>query len=456
MNIEDLEPLGSLGDRWMRILSGLDPEFHTWAEFVFLAWGDHELPDIVAALEDGEAEFIFEEEFAMLAAELPRTALLDRIHALRRQIRNLDLQAHLRPHRSIKKGAANDQERARTRQAIPRALSTQVEWQRRIKQVRWDVFPDDQVIPRLPEALSKPTFVVAHLFSGRRRQGDVHDALDKWARHFNIDLHIMSLDAAVDVELCNLDHCGEAWQNLLRCYSSGRVAEALIGSPCELYSEARRTPPPEGVDQASWPRPNRSAARLFGLDALTLKEYRRLHVGSLFFLQGLIALCHRIIMGGLYISEHPAAPHDADRASIWTSGLLRVLRQHPDVHLHTFPQYLWDAEVVKPTGLLALRLPNFRSTMFAQANLNNPRPSAVAIGKHGDGTFKTAAHKEYPARFCNVLAFSFATQPKSAAQGNALRVADSCSPEVAEWRRRIVQASAQIRAGAGCLPDFQG
>ena len=450
----DFEP--TLSDRWLGVLIELDPELHQWAEFVFLTWGNHELPELISSLEDGEAEFVFEEEFEKLTADFPRTEILDRLRALRRALHNLDPQAHLRPHRPVKVGTANETERARTCQGISRALDDQVQWHSQLKQVQWDFLPQDALVPRLPGALTRPTFLIAHLFSGRRRRGDIHEALHRWGSHFGINLQVLSLDTAVDADLGNLHHHSTSWAHLLDCYRSGRVAASIVGSPCETFSEARHMEPPDSALSRAWPRPLRSAERLFGLNSLTLREYKQLHIGTLFFLQGILALVHHLCQGGMMISEHPAPPQDPSRASIWTTGIMKLLRLHPDIHLHVFPQFLWEATVVKPTGLLALRLPQFRSTMFSKANLNCTKPHAVAIGKDADGSFRTSSHKEYPSRFCDALSFSLVSQLKTLSREGKYRTAADCSPDVFAWCQQLAQTSSRIREGAVWLPDFQG
>ena len=273
-------------------------------------------------------------------------------------------------------------------------------------------------------------FHVARLFPGRRRKGDVHEALHRWGDHFGINLQILSLDTAVDAELGDLHRSSWSWKQLLQCYQRGRVAASIVGSPCETFSEARHMEPPNHESSRAWPRPLRSSERLFGLNALTLREYRQLHQGIQFFLQRVLALVFHLCNGGMLISEHPAPPTDPSRASIWTTGIMKLLRRHPDIHLHVFPQYLWEASVVKPTGLLALRLPNFRRTMFSRAKLTCPKPSAVAIGKHQDGSFRTSAHKKYPPRFCDALAFSIVSQIKASFEEGSVRTAQGGPTEV--------------------------
>ena len=159
-------------------------------------------------------------------------------------------------------------------------------------------------------------------------------------------------------------------------------------------------PDPEAPRPRRLPRPLRSFERLLGLPALTQRELAQLGAGSLFFLQGLLLLSYQIVGGGCFISEHPAPPRDATRPSIWTSPWLQVLRQHPELKLHITPQWPFGAGVPKPTGLLALRLPMLRKSLYSHADPDAVRPKEVAIGRKSDGSFKTSEHKEYPSRFC--------------------------------------------------------
>jgi hypothetical protein len=148
------------------------------------------------------------------------------------------------------------------------------------------------------------------------------------------------------------------------------------------------------------PRPLRSYERLLGLPALSRREVEQLHAGTNFFLQGLVLLGYQVVKGGLYVSEHPAPPRDDRRPSIWTSPWMQLMRAHPDINLHIIPQWPFGATVPKPTGLLALRLPKFRYSLFKHADREACRPKEVAIGRNADGSFRTSKHKEYPPRSC--------------------------------------------------------
>ena len=177
---------------------------------------------------------------------------------------------------------------------------------------------------------------------------------------------MLSLDTAVSVEYGNLLTGTVSWNTLEAIYLSGRVAATLCGPPCETFSEARYTPAPS--EDVRWPRPLRSADRLFGLEGLSMRELKQCAVGSEFFLQCIWVLCVHITCGGVFIGEHPARPTDDTRPSIWTSPIVQLLLSLPDLHLHYIAQYCWGADAVKPTGLLTWALPFFRCDLLQKVS----------------------------------------------------------------------------------------
>ena len=128
----------------------------------------------------------------------------------------------------------------------------------------------------------RPRLLVVHLFSGRRRVGDFHWHLQQMADAMGVTFVILSMDTAVSPFWGDLHRSSPSWQFLARCYQAGLVAGTLTGTPCETFSEARFTEPPEGLC-VRWPRPVRSAELLYGLPGLTLGELRQVQLGSSFF-----------------------------------------------------------------------------------------------------------------------------------------------------------------------------
>ena len=301
---------------------------------------------------------------------------------------------------------------------------------------------------------ARPHFLLIHLFSGRRRPGDIHDHLNAWAEMCNVQLTILSADTAVSVEYGNLHIESASWKKIERCFADGLVAGAVAGSPCETYSAARHQQPPavNGI-RPRWPRPLRSARRPHGLAGLSAREYRQLRQGTSFFLQTALMIAYQIMSGGLFVSEHPAMPSNEDYASIWRTSLLRVLRRLPNVTLHRLQQWRWGSSAVKPTGLLTVGLPQFYATM-ERHTVAGSKPQTSHVGKREDGQFKTAEHKEYPSAFSKGIANALGQQMLLNYQQQRCR---EVLPDVQlkEWIREAA-ASASMFGTSSFLPDYQG
>ena len=453
-----------LGDWWLRLMFTFGPRFEEWTELVFLSWGAHILPDIIAEICDGELEYDIEHIYFEIYKHLPRVDCMDRLAHAKQKLRYLEEGMHTNPlpHRPLRTGTANVIERRFTSQRVPSQYGDQADWLAALREVRWKTSPPDAKVPLYDCVRGRPHFLVVHLFSGRRRAGDLHECLDAWAATKNVQITVLSMDTANSVTYGNLQLRAAAWKELVQCYRNGWVAATVAGTPCETFSEARHHPlTPEGDpggEQKKGPRPLRSFQRLLGLECLTVRV-AQLRAGSCFFLQGVWLLAFQIVTGGIFVSEHPAPPTDESRASIWTSPWLRLLRDHPDMHLHVVSQWRFGASVVKPTGLLALRMPYFLKSLYKHADDELRRPSAVAIGRNSDGSFKTSCHKEYPPRFSAGIAqaltdhFDFAIRQKQLYHGccDADRFAELC-----RWVSEAQEANGTIRETANWLPDYQG
>ena len=446
-------------DGWIQILCIDYGEgniaWDNWLAMVFLAWGNHWLPDVIAEFLDGEAEYVVDDLFAQFAAELPRYQTLARISFLETSLRHCEEEAP-KPHRTVKTvqcEGRNPKCTSKVSHLVKRAYGEQESWLNRLRQCKFDVIPEEAQCPRYRELEGPPLFIVVHLFSGRRRDGDFHCELRKMAEGCAWQVLVLSLDTAVSMEYGNLMKGTTSWDMLSTLYLDGRVAATLCGPPCETFSEARFTEPPD--PSFSWPRPLRSSARLFGLEGLSLKELRQCAVGSSFFLQCIWVLCIHIVKGGFFVAEHPALPFDPSRPSIWSSPIVQLLLQLPDLRLHHVAQYRWGADVVKPTGLLTWALPFFPGDLYERALSGVVKPTSAAIGIDEQGRFRTARHKEYPGPFCQAIANAFAKQFCRIVQRRMYRTPDAAHPAQDEWISSAAQASECIRASMHWLPDFQ-
>ena len=337
-----------LPDRWIILLGDEEGMHGTWFEAEFMRWGQDNLPDVIATFLDGRAETLVEEAFSELIAVFPRFEHLQRQTFLRAKLGRLREEIEeVFPHREVPKGTANAQERAVTAAAIPMSFEEQHFLFDFVCTIKWLDLPTERKVPIWRQPKDKPIFLIAHLFSGRRRQGDVHDYLARWAAEVNLQVLVLSLDTANSEVMGNLHVASATWSQLTRLYRDGRTAATIAGAPCETWSAARHhslvtSDDPEPC-KSSGPRPLRSAERIFCLQGLTMRELRQLSQGTQFYLQTTITIAWAICTGGLYISEHPAPPADPHIASVWKAPWTELLRQHPEVALHIMSQWRWVA-----------------------------------------------------------------------------------------------------------------
>eukprot|EP00435_Cladocopium_sp_Y103_P021853 s4938_g5.t1 len=116
----------------------------------------------------------------------------------------------------------------------------------------------------------------------------------------------------------------------------------------------------------------------------------------------------------------------------------------------------FGASSVKPTGLLALRLPHFSRDLYAKALPEARRPESHAIGMDSDGQFKTSSHKEYPPALSAGLANVIAQQLQRVCRGQSTHLTASPAPTLCQWISDVSRACAMIRQSAAWLPDYQG
>lgn len=347
--VEEVSPdqRSGLCDGWFALLSALPTDMHVWAECVFTAWGQHMLPDLLQDLHDGFLEVVIDEEFYSLIRELPRFELQTAIDATTLRLDGLREEPLAVPHRPIYRGPANRSELRRYVLRVPRLLSEQEDWCAKIYAMDWDVIPENDIFPMLQFDDGQATFVIVHLFSGRRRHNDFHDYMVSMCRDRNIPVIVLSADTAVSPWLGDLTHTSTSWCHLWSAYRNGWIAGTMCGAPCETYSEARHhcSVDDNGAPLHNWPRPLRDAKRCFGKDGLRFKEHRQLSAGQNFSQQGMNAMASHCVYGGAMLSEHPAPPRDPARASVWTSPAACLLRGHPNAKLHIVKQYVCGAQV---------------------------------------------------------------------------------------------------------------
>ena len=251
--------------------------------------------------------------------------------------------------------------------------------------------------------------VILHLYSGRRRRGDVQYYFDRLSSsQTQFHLHIVSLDIVIDKiygDAMRADTC-DFWLNSIR---SGYIIAMLAGPPCESWSRARGVPLHgtsefTGLVQRCGPRIIRDIQHLWGLDCVTIRELEQLQVGNALLGFTLLALLEMALADGQGMVEHPAEPEDLPHAaSIWRLPLVKAIMQLATIELLRFSQGLMGAKSHKPTHLLLLSLPQLLSCLHAN-RVRCDIPRAARIGKDQSGNWNTAVLKEYPPAMCKAVA----------------------------------------------------
>ncbi|CAL1152825.1 unnamed protein product [Cladocopium goreaui] len=134
-----------LPDRWILLLDDADGNFGPWFEAEFMRWGQDDLPDVIAEFLDGRAEILVDEAFCELTSVFPRFELLQKRTSLQARLRRLTVEMQTRfPHRDVRKGSANVQERAATAAHVPAQFDEQTALFQQVRATRWLDLPHEK------------------------------------------------------------------------------------------------------------------------------------------------------------------------------------------------------------------------------------------------------------------------------------------------------------------------
>ena len=249
----------------------------------------------------------------------------------------------------------------------------------------------------LPRIIANAPAFILHMYSGRRRRGDMQDWLEKADLCLpGREIRVVSVDVAIDPVQGNL--CDPtAIQAWLRRIRDGYVVGAVGGPPCETWSRVRGC--------GAGPPKLRSAVRPWGLAARTPAQLLQLRVATLLLHAFLLVFVALLRAGGAAVLEHPAEPPEEDFCSIWRLAVTRALRRHPDVSRVYVEQGPLGQVSTKPTHLLTLRVPTLTQHLDALAD-PSWRPQPRGLGKNSEGEWKTAVLKEYPPQMCRAFALA--------------------------------------------------
>lgn len=245
--------------------------------------------------------------------------------------------------------------------------------------------------------------IVLHLYSGRRRYGDLQFYLDQVTLPAGTVIHTVSIDIVVDKEL------GDVTKPATRAYwlhsiRSRWTLGLFTGPPCETWSVARAR---DLIDVRHGPRVIRTLEELWGVASTSLREGCQLQIGNHLLQFGVEGLFELYVQEGFGALEHPAEPAEPDAASIWRTTALRFLRSLPCIDVFRLHQGRLGAYSSKPTDLLAVRMP-WLAQFLREWELTSTLPQTASIGRSLQGEFLTSRLKEYPPAMCCAISDSFA------------------------------------------------
>ena len=298
-------------------------------------------------------------------------------------------------------------------------------------------------------------FYIVHLYSGRRREQDLQWHLERLFHDASGSIQIISVDTAVH-SMCDVND-STTWGHFLELAASGRLLALILGPPCETWSGVRHEClQDEAGQEIKGPRPLRSSSRPWGLDSLLPREYRQLQVGMRLLLRGLLLSLITVLAGGTSILEHPAAPKQPDRASIWRVGLVKLLTESKLFRCYSFAQWRYHAAGVKPTTLLYGGLPMLPQVMRMHEDPEARRPLRALVGKDSSGSFKTGAAKEHPPRMNGALAACIHARWNNFSALTTLERPEWPPGSLFAFMNLLHVACSKIEAGRSWLPDYQG
>lgn len=243
------------------------------------------------------------------------------------------------------------------------------------------------------------TPVFLYVFSGRRRQGDYQEQVEKHLRVFGITGWVLLLDLAISPDHDVADPTLVA--NLIRWLRDGYIASLLVAPPCESWSEVRNEP----VEGETGPRPLRTSHGPFGISGLTHRELQQVCLANFLLFVSIRFFAIATIHGVPALMERPKQPKKSDRASIWRLEWLERLFQEKLATKTLVWQAWFGAPSPKPTHLAHSNIHDFHGTIQMMKQPVDWDSLQHLSGKSLSGCWKTTAAKEYLARMNEALSY---------------------------------------------------
>ena len=276
--------------------------------------------------------------------------------------------------------------------------------------------------------------IVAHLFSGEKRRGDLQSFLEE------AGFQAISVDVIFSTTWGNL--LNPATFNLFCNAINQKILIGFIaGPPCETWPRARYH------SATSGPRPVRSATQPWGLDHLTRKEADQVFLGNQLLSATLILFWTAMMARCTAVVEHPAEPKEQDFPTIWRLSVIRFLLRFTCCCKIRVLQGFYGALSAKPTDLLIAH-GGENLTEHLLRHRATPLPTGGRIGKDNTGGWKTAALKQYPPAFCRAIANIFTNS-----QVDSDCVAEVPSEFFDAFRDLVAKFAEDVPMGPDCCFD---
>ena len=234
-------PEGCLQSRWIALIMQHDEAPHHLGTTCLYIWGQLHLDELLELWPDPPVVKHIEEQYFQLMADLEIAQFRKKHNSLFARLRALREEPALpeHGHREVYRGPANDRERRRLQQPVQQVFEMQQQWRITFGRLRAGGFPTQFTIPLCSRPAQEPFYVLLHLFAGRRRATDWHAHLSRLAIQKGVRLVVLSLDTAIDGDLCNLHIRAVPWRHIMELLDRGYICGLLAGAPCETFSEAR-------------------------------------------------------------------------------------------------------------------------------------------------------------------------------------------------------------------------
>ena len=239
--------------------------------------------------------------------------------------------------------------------------------------------------------------VCAHLFSGRRRSGDVQSALEESSFPHQLKSLVLSVDIIFSESMGNL-LAPSTFSLFARACHDGIITIIVAGPPCETWSRARLRGEWDGG-----PRQVRSEEELAGLSPLTLRELEQISIGNQLLGVATRLAFAQYLAGNFFLLEHPGMPSEPGAPSIWKLDVICYLASLPGNAIHSIFSGYYGAETAKPTNLLLIHGPADAECILLQHRIRKDLPTGGSIGRGSDHTWRTSKLKEYPEALCAAI-----------------------------------------------------